>query len=71
MIKRLLGGITCQVGAYDKVRVRENVTFIQESLDFFDEIISIFANGGRVERSYRPAGNGQKRPSTLIYHRKV
>lgn len=54
-----------------KVRVKENVTFIRESLDFFDEIISIFANGGRVEHSYRPTRKGQRGLSTLIYHREV
>jgi len=54
-----------------KIRVKENVTFIQESLDFFDEIISIFANGGRVEHSYRPTRNGQKALSALIYHKEV
>lgn len=54
-----------------KVRVKENVTFIRESLDFFDEIISIFAKGGRVEHSYRPTRKGQKTLSALIYHKEV
>ena len=54
-----------------KVRVKENVTFIRESLDFFDEIISIFAKGGRVENSYRPTRKGQKTLSALIYHKEV
>ena len=54
-----------------KVRVKENVTFIRESLDFFDEIISIFAKSGRVEHSYRPTRKGQKTLSALIYHKEV
>ena len=54
-----------------KAKVSENVTFIRESLDFFDEIISIFANGERVEHSYRPTRKGQKALSALIYHKEV
>ena len=54
-----------------KIRVKENVAFIQESLEFFDEIISIFTMGGRVEHSYSPLTKKQKEFSTRIYHRKV
>ena len=54
-----------------KVRVKENVVFIQESLEFFDEIISTFAMGGEVEHSYGPVRKKQKEFSTRIYHREV
>lgn len=52
-------------------RVRENVTFIQESLQFFDEIISVFASGGRAEVGYAPGLKKQKNPPSLIFEREV
>lgn len=54
-----------------KARVRENVAFIQESLQFFDEIISIFARGGRAEYSYEPILKRQRVSSSLIYQSEV
>lgn len=48
-------------------RVRENVSFIEETLLFFDEIISVFASGGRAECSYESIVRKQKTPSTLIF----
>ena len=54
-----------------KARVKENVAFIHESLEFFDEIISIFTMGRRVEHSYSPLTKNQKEFSTRIYHREV
>lgn len=54
-----------------KARVRENVSFIQESLHFFDEIISIFATGGRHNYDYGPLRGSQKELSNLIYYKEV
>ncbi|MFC1822935.1 flagellar export chaperone FlgN [Thermodesulfobacteriota bacterium] len=54
-----------------RTRVKGNVAFIQESLEFFDEIISIFTMGGRVEHSYGHLTKNQKEFSPLIYHREV
>ena len=54
-----------------RTRVKENVAFIQESLEFFDEIISIFTMGGRVEHSYCHLTKNQKEFSPRIYHREV
>jgi len=54
-----------------KTRVKENVTFIQESLQFVDEIISIFSMGGRLEPSYDPARKHRKGLSAGIYQRQV
>jgi flagellar biosynthesis/type III secretory pathway chaperone len=60
-----------RLGEEIKARVRENVSFIQETLLFFDEIISIFASGGRAEYSYEPVLKRQKISSSLIYKREV
>jgi hypothetical protein len=52
-------------------RVRENVSFIEETLRFFDEIVSVFASGGRAEYCYEPALKRHKSPSSLIFEREV
>ncbi|MBN1103157.1 MAG: flagellar export chaperone FlgN [Deltaproteobacteria bacterium] len=60
-----------RLGEEIKARVRENVSFIQETLLFFDQIISIFASGGRVEYSYPPVLKRQRAFSSPIYKREV
>jgi hypothetical protein len=52
-------------------RVRENVSFIQETLQFFDEIIQVFASGGRSEYCYEPIPKRHKNSASLIYEREV
>lgn len=55
-----------------RTRVRENMDFIQDSLNFFDEIIHIFATGDSKNAAYCP--QGKKLPRNLspkIYHREV
>lgn len=52
-------------------RVRENVSFIEETLLFFDEIISVFASGARAEYSYESVVKRQKTPSTMIFESEV
>jgi hypothetical protein len=51
--------------------VRENVSFIEETLQFFDEIVSIFALGKRPEYGYEPAFRRQRTPSSLIFESEV
>lgn len=53
-----------------KVRVSENISFIQETLDFFHEIISTLTKTGQMEGSYGPVKNNL-RESSLIYHSEV
>lgn len=52
-------------------RVRENVSFIQDTLGFLNEMISIFVAGARPEPAYGPARKVGNQSSTLIYHREV
>jgi flagellar biosynthesis/type III secretory pathway chaperone len=54
-----------------RARVKENVSFIQETLRFFDEIVSIFAAGNRTEPSYEPQPRRSRISSSLIYEREV
>ena len=54
-----------------RARVKENVSFIQETLRFFDEIVSIFAAGNRPEVSYEPQPGRARMSSSLIYQREV
>lgn len=51
--------------------VKGNVTFIQDSLQFFDEMISIFAAGGTLESSYAPVPRHRKELSPRIYQIQV
>jgi len=52
-------------------RVRENVSFIEETLHFFDEIVQIFASSGRPEYCYEPVPKRNKNPTSLIFEREV
>ena len=54
-----------------RARVRENVSFIQETLQFFNELITLFISAGQPEQVYHPARKNQKGPTTLLYHREV
>ncbi len=53
------------------VRVRENVSFIEETLLFFDEIISVFASGAKEQCSYESIVKKQKTSSNLIFESEV
>ena len=52
-------------------RVHENVSFIEETLRFFDEIVSVLASGGRAEYCYEPALKRNRASSSLIFEREV
>ena len=54
-----------------RVRSKENVSFIHETLGFFDEIISSFVRGGRSDDSYHPMRKSRKGTSNLIYHKEI
>lgn len=54
-----------------KVRVKENVAFIQEIVVFFHEMISTLTRGCMPEDSYGPGGNSRKGSPNLIYHNEV
>jgi len=54
-----------------KTRVTENVTFINETLDFCHELFSIFTKTNMPEVSYSPVRNNRKGNSNLIYHNEV
>ena len=52
-------------------RVKENVSFIQETLGFMDEVVSSLASGKSGDQTYRPLSMAPKEPSPMIYHREV
>ncbi len=52
-------------------RVRENVSFIEETLHFFDEVISAFASGARPQYSYESLAKRQRPASNLIFESEV
>jgi hypothetical protein len=54
-----------------KVRVKENVSFIHETLDFFDDVVSSLIRGGKSDGSYHPSKRKGKEISTMIYHKEV
>lgn len=52
-------------------RVRENVSFIQDTLGFLNEMISIFVAGAQPEPAYGPVRKAPTESANLIYHREV
>ena len=54
-----------------RARVRENVSFIQDTLGFLDEMISIFITGAQPAPVYNPVRKGRHESANLIYHREV
>ena len=54
-----------------RARVKENVSFVQDSLDFLDEIFSVVTKGGRQEPSYKPGGTLNQDNSRPLYQREV
>ncbi|MBW1720729.1 MAG: flagellar export chaperone FlgN [Deltaproteobacteria bacterium] len=52
-------------------RAKENVTFIRDTLVFFDELISILLSGGNEEPAYRRAVKGPSDSTSAIYHMEV
>jgi len=54
-----------------KTRVRENVSFIQDSLGFINEMISVLVTGGRPAFSYDPVVKNKKKMSSIIYYKEV
>jgi hypothetical protein len=51
--------------------IKGNVSFINESIDFFHEIISIFTKPGNKNDSYGPSMKSMMNHSNLIYHNEV
>ncbi|MFH1488343.1 MAG: flagellar export chaperone FlgN [Pseudomonadota bacterium] len=54
-----------------KVRAKENVSFIHDTLDFFGEVLSSLLRGGKSDGSYYPVKRKRKEISTVIYHKEV
>lgn len=52
-------------------RIKENVSFIQETLGFIDEVVSSLASGKSQDQTYRPLSMAPKEPTPMIYHREV
>jgi flagellar biosynthesis/type III secretory pathway chaperone len=52
-------------------RAKENMSFIKDSLEFFDEIISIFTAGNAQNPAYGPKARGPQDQPALIYRREV
>jgi hypothetical protein len=52
-----------------KTRVKENMSFINETLDFFHEMISAMttSEADKCNNSYGPSGNSRKGARSLIY----
>jgi hypothetical protein len=54
-----------------RARVNENVSFIQETLGFMDEVVSSFTSGNSTDQTYRPVSRAPQEPTPMIYHREV
>jgi len=63
-LSRAIVLLKCDIQA----RVKENVSFINETLDFFDEMISTMTmTQADTCRSYGPSGNSMRGPRSQIY----
>ena len=52
-------------------RVKENVSFVEETLGFIDDVVASLASGKSDDQTYRPLSRAPKEPSPMIYHREV
>ena len=71
--RRFILGLSKKIAALkEEIRVRsgENVSFIRETLGFFNEVMSSLVRGGSDD-SYHPTRKSPKGISTFIYHREV
>lgn len=72
--KPLVAELTNQISTLKQeigARIKENVSFIKESLQFVDDLITIFAMGGKLETSYSPAKRQTREIPSRIYCREV
>ncbi|RLB16113.1 MAG: hypothetical protein DRG82_09955 [Deltaproteobacteria bacterium] len=54
-----------------QVRLKENLSFIQDTLGFFNELVGIIAKSGAQEQGYEHLRNPQKMSEARIYQREV
>lgn len=66
-----MNGILSGLKEEIKLRVKENVAYIQEALGFFDELVSILAVGAEDRGSYEDLRKPLKDSQPLLLHREV
>jgi len=54
-----------------QTRLRENLSFIRDTLGFFDELVGIIVKGGTQEQGYEHLGKLPEVNGPRIYHREV
>jgi hypothetical protein len=54
-----------------RLRVRENVAFIRETLGFFDGLVSVFTNRGQKAGFYGPSNASRQENQPIIYSKEV
>lgn len=54
-----------------QTRLRENLSFIRDTLGFFNELVGIIVQGGAQERGYEHLGKLPEATGPRIYHREV
>jgi hypothetical protein len=53
-----------------KQRIQENVSIIQESLNFFHDLVSVFANSSKKENTYEEIVRGTAVDSSSIFYQR-
>lgn len=53
-----------------KQRIQENVSIIQESLNFFHDLVSVFANSAKKENTYEEMVRGNAVESSSIFYQR-
>lgn len=54
-----------------KSRIRENISFINDTMDFFHELVTVMTMSNRAEGSYGPSKQSRKESLNLLYHSEV
>ncbi|MBW2096086.1 MAG: flagellar export chaperone FlgN [Deltaproteobacteria bacterium] len=54
-----------------QTRLKENLSFIQDTLGFFDELVGIIVKGGTQEQGYEHLRKPLEASGPRIYHREV
>lgn len=54
-----------------QTRLKENLSFIQDTLGFFDELVGIIVKGGAQEQGYEYLRKPPESSGPRIYHREV
>lgn len=54
-----------------RTRVCENISFINDTMNFFHELVYVMTTSGHAENAYGPSKNSRKESLNLLHHSEV